>query len=135
MVNHHSKHCDLGSPFLPPAFDQSFSAELIHALPETLRRHQEIFDSTGGLHASALFSSRGELQLLREDVGRHNALDKIVGHHFLTQNLPLSKSVLLVSGRASFELIQKASMAGISVFAAVGSTVKLRPSPWPKNQT
>ncbi|MGZ3704216.1 MAG: formate dehydrogenase accessory sulfurtransferase FdhD, partial [Bdellovibrionota bacterium] len=100
-------------------------ADLIHELPSLLRRAQDIFDSTGGLHASALFSSGGELCLLREDVGRHNALDKVIGASFLGGHLPLSRSILLVSGRASFELVQKAAVAGIPLFAAVGAPSSL----------
>ena len=100
-------------------------AELIHQLPETLRNSQNIFEATGGLHASALFDKRGGLDILREDVGRHNALDKIIGAKFLENKTPLSDKILLVSGRASFELVQKALMAGIPVLAAVGSPSSL----------
>lgn len=106
-------------------FDFSVKASVIHCLPQHLRQAQSIFDSTGGLHASGLFDSDGKLLLLREDVGRHNALDKMIGHYFLNDQLPLQKSILLVSGRASFELVQKASMAGIQIFAAVGAPSSL----------
>jgi FdhD protein len=98
---------------------------LIHDLPEILRQSQMIFDQTGGLHASALFDEAGSLEIVREDVGRHNALDKVIGAGFLKNETPLSDKILLVSGRASFELVQKALMAGIPILAAVGSPSSL----------
>ncbi len=103
----------------------SVKHELIHKLPDILRRSQEVFEQTGGLHASALFNVRGELEIVREDVGRHNALDKVIGAKFLAGEIPLSNRILLVSGRASFELVQKALMAGIPVLAAVGAPSSL----------
>lgn len=100
-------------------------SEIIHRLPETLRASQDVFELTGGLHASALFDADGKLDSVREDVGRHNALDKVIGAKFLTGEMPLSKNILLVSGRVSFELVQKALMAGIPILAAVGAPSSL----------
>lgn len=107
------------------AEDLTIGADILYELPDTLRRHQEIFDSTGGLHASALFSLEGELLVLREDVGRHNALDKLIGFALNNYGLPLKGQVLLLSGRISFELVQKAAMAGISIIAAIGAPSSL----------
>ena len=101
------------------------SSEVIHRLPGVLRNSQQTFEKTGGLHASGLFRVDGSLDLLREDVGRHNALDKVIGSQFVGGEVPLSDRTLLVSGRASFELVQKALMAGIPILAAVGAPSSL----------
>jgi FdhD protein len=98
---------------------------IVHTLPARLRAAQETFDATGGLHAAGLFTPGGVLTVLREDVGRHNALDKVIGERALADALPLHRTVLLVSGRISFELVQKAAAAGIPVMAAVGAPTDL----------
>lgn len=99
--------------------------EIFYELNEALRNRQTIFESTGGLHASAIFDLNGNIEILREDVGRHNALDKVIGFAFKNNMLPLNNEILMLSGRASFELIQKAVMAGIRIVAAVGAPSSL----------
>jgi FdhD protein len=101
------------------------SAELAASLPDRLRDAQPAFDATGGLHATGLFAANGELLTLREDVGRHNAMDKVVGRTFLDGSLPLADRLLCVSGRLSFELVQKAAVAGCPVLVAVGAPSSL----------
>jgi FdhD protein len=114
------------SHFPVDADDLVIHAELLATFPDRLRAGQDVFEKTGGLHAAALFDGRsGEMLVLREDVGRHNAVDKVIGWAHGEGLLPLTGMVLQVSGRASFELTQKASMAGLPVLAAVSAPSSL----------
>ena len=113
-------------PHAPLAADTArFAPDMLAALPDRLRDAQRVFSRTGGLHAAGVFSADGELIVIREDVGRHNAVDKVVGWALLNGRLPLAGCVLLVSGRASFELVQKAVLAGIPLLAAVSAPSSL----------
>ncbi|MDQ4107877.1 MAG: formate dehydrogenase accessory sulfurtransferase FdhD [Actinomycetota bacterium] len=109
----------------PVASGSLVSAETLLALPTELRKAQKVFERTGGLHAAGLFSPDGVLVAIREDVGRHNAVDKVVGEQVLARRLPLADHILQVSGRLSFEIVQKAAVAGIPVVSAVSAPSSL----------
>ncbi len=111
--------------FAPVADVPAISPKILASLPARMRRVQKTFARTGGLHAAAIFDVRGKLLICREDIGRHNAVDKVIGWGFLQSRLPFSDHVLLVSGRASFEIMQKALAAGIPVVAAVSAPSSL----------
>jgi FdhD protein len=126
-----SSSCGLCGKTSIDAIRQSFPAiestnvridiETLLSLPERLRKTQSDFARTGGIHAAGIFDSSGELKIVREDIGRHNAVDKVIGRAFLDKLLPLNRHVLLVSGRASFEIVQKALAAGVPIVAAVSA--------------
>lgn len=107
------------------AGDFTIAPALLAALPETLRRSQRLFDATGGLHAAARFDGSGRLLAVREDVGRHNAFDKLIGHALMERTVPLANDVILVSGRTSYELVQKTVAAGAPVLCAVSAPSSL----------
>ncbi len=109
----------------PPSDRPRVPASILPLLPDRLREGQTLFAATGGLHAAGRFSAGGELLSLREDVGRHNAVDKLVGERVLAGRVPLNEEILVVSGRASFEILQKAAVAGFPVVVAVGAPTSL----------
>src|SRR5437899_2354781 len=115
----------LALDFSPLAEGPVVDGRILTTLGPTLREQQRLFESTGGLHAAGLFDTAGALELLREDVGRHNAVDKVVGRSLLDGRIPLRRSILAVSGRAGYEVVQKAVAAGIPVLAAVGAPSSL----------
>jgi FdhD protein len=112
-----------GCPVIPPG--PEVAAEVVYSLPEKLREAQGLFEATGGLHAAALFDANGELVALREDVGRHNATDKLVGWALLEGRLPLSQHIVMVSGRSSYEIMQKCLAAGVPIVCAVSAPSSL----------
>jgi FdhD protein len=109
--------------FYPQIFTASIATLL--SIKNKLNEHQSAFVKTGGIHACALYNAQGEQLCIYEDVGRHNALDKLIGHQYFKKNMPMQKNILLLSGRASFELIQKSAMANISIVCAIGAPSSL----------
>ena len=112
-----------GCPVIPPG--PTVTPEIIYSLPDKLRAAQGIFTATGGLHAAATFDFQGQLLNLREDVGRHNALDKLIGTALLSDDLPLNNCIVLVSGRSSFEILQKSTTAGVPIVCSVSAPSSL----------
>jgi len=112
-----------GCPVIPPG--PEVVAQTIYALPNKLREAQGLFEATGGLHAAALFDASGELVALKEDVGRHNATDKLIGWALLEERLPLSNHLIMVSGRSSFEILQKCLAAGVPIVCAISAPSSL----------
>lgn len=108
-----------------PETATQFDADMLCTLPERLKAEQDLFRHTGGLHAAALFNAKGELIVLREDIGRHNAVDKVIGWAFLRKQIPLKGHLCLVSGRGGFEIVQKALMAGVPLLASVSAPSSL----------
>jgi len=109
----------------PPNPDFRLDTEVLLRLPDALRASQAVFGRTGGLHAAALFEARGELLVVREDIGRHNAVDKVIGWALLENRVPLREAVMLVSGRGGFEIVQKAIVAGLPIVASVSAPSSL----------
>ncbi len=122
------------SQYLDFEHEISVQNQVLMSLPDKLREVQSAFDMTGGIHASAIFDTTGQYIRHNEDVGRHNALDKLIGYALQQHELPLAQHILLLSGRASFELVQKASMAGIQMIVAVGAPSSLAVSLAQKNE-
>lgn len=115
----------LATRFPPASAPCPVTPELLLSLPDKLRTQQRVFSTTGGLHGAGLYRSDGSMIVVREDVGRHNAVDKVLGAALLAGEIPLSDTILMVSGRASFELVQKAAMAGVPILAAVSAPSSL----------
>ncbi|MET0188575.1 MAG: formate dehydrogenase accessory sulfurtransferase FdhD [Pseudonocardia sediminis] len=115
----------LKTRYSPAADPLQLRRDVLVSLPDRLREQQKVFGSTGGLHAAGLFTADGEALVVREDVGRHNAVDKVLGHELMAGRVPATGTVLMVSGRASFELVQKAVMAGVPAMTAVSAPSSL----------